>query len=56
MNIQDLFPLGLTGSISLQTKGLSSLLQHHSSKALVLLHSAFFIIQLSEPFLILEKS
>ena len=33
MNIQDWFPLGWTGWISLQSKGLSSLLQHHSSKA-----------------------
>ena len=32
MNIQDWFPLGWTGWISLQSKGLSSLLQHHSSK------------------------
>ena len=30
MNIWDWFPLGLTGLISSQTKGLSSLLQHHS--------------------------
>ena len=29
MNIQDWFSLGLTGWISLQSKGLSSLLQHH---------------------------
>ena len=32
LNIQDLFPLGLTGWI-LQPKGLSSLLQHHSITA-----------------------
>ena len=32
MNIQGWFPLGLTGLISLQSKGLSSLLQHHNSK------------------------
>ena len=36
MNIQDWSPLGWTGWISLQSKGLSSLLQHHSSKAPVL--------------------
>ena len=35
MNIQDWFPLGWTGWISLQSKGLSSLLQHHSSKVLL---------------------
>ena len=28
---------------------LKSLLQHHSSKALIFLHSAFFIVQLSHP-------
>ena len=33
INIQDWFPLGWTGWISLQSKGCSSLLQHHSSKA-----------------------
>ena len=31
MNIQDWFPLGWTGWISLQSKGLKNLLQHHSS-------------------------
>ena len=36
VNIQDWFPLGLTCWISLQSKGLSSLLQHHSSKAPIL--------------------
>ena len=36
MNIQDWFPLGLTNCISLQSKGLLSLLQQHSSKASVL--------------------
>ena len=37
VNIQDWFPLGLTGLISLQ----SSLLQQHSLKAAILQHSAF---------------
>ena len=41
MNIQDWFSLGLTGLIFLPSKGLSSLLQHHSSKA------SFFGTQLS---------
>ena len=36
MNIQGWFPLGLTGLISLQSKGLSSLLQYHSSKTSIL--------------------
>ena len=47
MFIQDWFPLGLTGLISLQSKGHSSLFQFHSSKASVLQHSAFFMVQLS---------
>ena len=48
MNTQDWSPLGWTSWISLQSKGtLKSLLQHHSSKASILLHSAFFIVQLS---------
>ena len=46
-NIQDWFPLGWTGWISLLSKGLSSLLRHHSSKASILWCSAFFIVQLS---------
>ena len=41
-NIQDGFPLGWIDWSSLQIKGLSSLLQHHSSKAPILQHSAFF--------------
>ena len=49
MNVQDWFPLGWTGWISLQSKGLSSLLQHHNSKASVLWPSAFFTVQLSHP-------
>ena len=36
VNIQGWFPLGWTGWISLQSKGLSSLLQHHNSKASIL--------------------
>ena len=51
MNIQGWFPLGLTGLISLQSKELSRVLQHHSSKASVLQHSAFFMDQLSHPYI-----
>ena len=40
----------------LQSKGLSSLLQHHSSKASILLHSAFFIVQLSHPYMTTGKT
>ena len=43
MNTQGWFPLRLTGSISLLSKGLlKSLLQHHSLKTSVLWCSAFF--------------
>ena len=56
MNTQDWFPLGWTGLISLQSKGLLSLLQHHSAKASVLQHSAFFIVQLSHPYITTGKT
>ena len=35
---------------------LKSLLQHHSSKASVLQHSAFFIVQLSHPYMTTGKT
>ena len=35
---------------------LRSLLQHHSSKASILLHSAFFIVQLSHPYMTTGKT
>ena len=50
MNIQDWFPLGLTGLISLLSMGLWrlwSILQHHSLKASILRPSAFFMVQLT---------
>ena len=53
VNIQDWFPLGFTGWISLQSK---SLFQHHSSKASILRHSAFFIDQLSHTYLTTGKT
>ena len=56
MNIQDWFLLGWTGWISLLSKGLSSLLQHHSSKASILWRSAFFIVQLSHPYMTTGKT
>ena len=45
------FILGWTGCISLQSKGLSSLLKHHSSKASILQGSAFLIVQLSHTYM-----
>ena len=55
MNIQDWFLSGLPGWISLQSKGLSSLLQHHRSKASILWCSAFYIVQLSHPYMTTGK-
>ena len=42
--------------ISLQSKGLSSLFQHHSSKASIFWHSPFFIVQLSYPYMTTGKT
>ena len=56
MNIQNWFPLGWTGWISLQSKRLKSFLQHHSSKASILWCSAFFIVQLSHPYMTTGKA
>ena len=52
MNIQDWSPLVLTGLLSLT---LQSLLQHHSSKGSILWCSAFFMVQLSHPYMITGK-
>ena len=49
-------PSEWTGWISLQSKGLSSLLQHHSSKASILQRSAFFTVQLSHPYMTTGKT
>ena len=50
------FPSGLTGWNSWQSKGLRSLLQHHSSKASVLSWSAFSVVQLSHPYMATGKT
>ena len=58
INIQDWFPLGWTGWISLQSKGLSRVFSNKSiksSKASILWCSAFFIVQLSHPYMTTEK-
>ena len=49
MNVQDWFPLRSTGLISWQSKGLSIVSQHHSSKVSVLWCSTFLMVQLSHP-------
>ena len=50
-NMQDRVPLGWTGLISLRSvqRALMSLLQQHSSKASILQHLTFSIVQLSHP-------
>ena len=55
MNSQDWFPLGWTGWISLQSKGLSRVFSN-SLKASILRHSAFFMVQLSHPYMITGKT
>ena len=56
MNIQGWVPLGLTDSSSLQCKEISSLLQHHNSKASIFQRSAFFMVRLSHPYLTTGKT
>ena len=55
MNIQDWFPLGWTGLIS-KGQGTLKSLQHHSSKASILWHSVFFMVQLSHPYMTTGKT
>ena len=57
MNIQDWIPLGWIGLDLFAVQGtLKSLLQHHSSKASILRHSAFFTVQLSHPYMTTGKT
>ena len=55
MSIHGWFPLVLTGLRAVQW-ALRSLLQHHSSKASTLWCSAFLMVQLSHPYILLEKT
>ena len=48
MNTQDWSPLGWTGWISLQSKGILG--KHHSLKASILWLSAFFMVHISHPY------
>ena len=51
------FPFGLTGLISLAVqRTLKSLLHHHNSKTSILWFSAFFIVQLSHPYVTAGKT
>jgi len=57
MNIQGWFPLGLTGLLSLQSKGtLKSIFQHHGPIASILWCSTFFIVQLSHSYMTIGKT
>ena len=51
----DLRQNGLAGSPSCQ-RTLKSLLQHHSSKTSILRHPAFFLVQLSHPYMTTRKT
>ena len=56
-NTQDWSPLGWTGWISLQSKGLSRVFsKHHSSKVSILQCSAFFTVQISHPYMTTGKT
>ena len=56
-NIQDWFPLGWTGWISLQSKGLSRVLSNTMvQKPSILWCSAFFIAQISHPYMTTGKN
>jgi len=56
MNIQDWFPLGWTGWISLQSKGLSRVFNTTVQKHQFFRCSAFFTIQLSHPYMTTGKT
>ena len=57
MNIQDLTSFRTDWLDLLAVQGtLKTLLQHHSSKALLLWHSAFFIVQLTYPYMTTGKT
>ena len=51
MNIQDWFPLGWTGLISLLSKGLIRVFSNTTVQPSILLRLAFFIVQLSDPYM-----
>ena len=56
MNTQDWSPLGWTIGSPCSPRDSQSLLQHHSSKASILWCSAFFMVQLSHPYLTTGKT
>ena len=56
MNIQGWFLFGLSGLISLQSKGLKSLLQHHDLNVSIPWCSVFFMVQLLHLYMTTEKT
>ena len=56
MNIQDWFPLGLTCLIFLLSKGLSRVLSSTAVQKSILWCSAFFMVQLSHPYMTTGKT
>ena len=56
MNIQSRFPLGLTGWISLQSKGFSRVFSNTSMQKYQFWCSAFFTVQLSHPYMTTGKT
>ena len=56
MNIQDSFPLIDWFDLLAVQETLKSLFQHHSSKASVLWHSPFFMIQISHVYMTTGKT
>ena len=57
MNIQDWFPLGWTGLISLQSKGLSRVFSNTTVfRASILWHSAFHMVQLAHLYMTTGKT
>ena len=65
LQLQDHFPVVYSGAISFRIDGfdllavqgtLKNLLKHHSSKASILLGPAFFIVQLSHPYMTTGKT
>ena len=55
VNSQDWFSSGLTNDLLEVPGTLKSLLRHHSSKASILRHSAFFMVQFSHPYMTTGK-
>ena len=56
LNTPDWFPLGSRLDLHAVQGTVKSLLQHHSSKASILWHSAFFRVQLSHPYMTTGKT